>query len=67
MANNYQHRLDRLEAVIAPKAQYFVWRGVGETNRDAAERYCKANGLGSDIERVMEEGMFVFWIWGEAD
>ncbi len=61
MANNYQHRLDRLEAVIAPKAQYFVWRSAGESPRAAAERYVMKRGDNAGVELVLEEGIFVGW------
>jgi hypothetical protein len=61
MANNYQHRLDRLEAAIAPKAQYFVWRNAGESTHTAAERYVMERGESDGVELVLEEGIFVGW------
>ena len=58
---DYQHRLDRLEAVIAPRAQYFVWRSARESTCAAAEHYVMEHGESDGVELVLEEGIFVGW------
>lgn len=57
---NYQARLDRIEAEIAPDpTMHLVWVNRDETNEQAAERYAVAHGL--PVAKALARAAFLSW------